>query len=483
MSDTVIVTVSGDRGDEAVEADRQAPLGALVGSWAARCSSLPAAALAVVADDGEALDPASTLADLRACYGTTLRLVPAGEGSGDLGLGEPTEPGAPGEPPSARPAPSGACDGDLARDGRRSQALAWQGRTPAATAWAHAAPVGALEVAEGPGLEEAAGQLAALPGEAGREPEMAVQVGGLARRARAARAALSRKALPAAEAYAVAERPGPVVRWRRSMAETDHLALLERRVRRAVIGESVLIAVVSPKGGVGKTTLTGLLGSLLAELRRDPVLAVDANADFGNLAARLCDPDARGATLCDLWAWAQGRPVTPAALSQRLGQGPHGLRVAGTPAEAGAMLAAADHALYAGALDWLRSFGGVILADCGTGLLDPPTRAALEAADQVVLVTDSAADTARLVVEAGRQLPAGRPCWLVANKVPPRGARVDLGAVRFALPGLAGSVVVPAVDLAENVLTPRFRWESAPRVWRAPLRELAASLSAGWGGR
>ena len=477
MSDTVIVTVSGDRGDEAVEADRQAPLGALVGSWAARCSSLPAARLAVVADGGEALDPASTLADLRACYGTTLRLVPAAdsEGCGDLGPLEPTEPGAPGEPPSARLAPSGASDsnGNLGLDGWRSQA----------PAWAHAVPAGPVEVAEGPGVEAAGQQLGALRGGEDRAPEMAVQVGGLARLARAARAALSRKALPAAEAYAVAERPGPVVRWRRSMAETDHLALLERRVRRAVIGESVLIAVVSPKGGVGKTTLTGLLGSLLAELRRDPVLAVDANADFGNLAARLCEPDARGATLCDLWAWAQGRSVTPAALSQRLGQGPHGLRVAGTPAEAGAMLAAADHALYAGALDWLRSFGGVILADCGTGLLDPPTRAALEAADQVVLVTDSAADTARLVVEAGRPLPAGRPCWLVANKVPPRGARVDLGAVRSALPGLAGSVVLPAVDLAENVLTPRFRWESAPRVWRAPLRELAASLSAGWGGR
>jgi len=471
VSDTVIVTVSGDRGDEAVEADRRAPLGALVGSWAARCSSLPPAALAVVADGGEVLDPASTLADLHACYGTTLRLVPADEGRGEVG-----------RLPSAGLGPSRGCDGDAGRDGWASPAPAWQGRTGSAPACAHGLASGSVERAEDP-AKQAAGQLGALPRGEDRAPEMAAQMGGLARRARAVRAALSRKALPAAEAYAVAERPGPVVRWRRAMAETDHLALLETRVRRARIAESVLIAVVSPKGGVGKTTLTGLLGSLLAELRRDPVLAVDANADFGNLAARLCEPDARGATLWDLWGWAQGRMVTPGALSQRLGLGPHGLRVVGTPADAEAMLAAGDHALYAGALEWLRSFGGVILADCGTGLLDPPTRAALESADQVVLVTDSAADTARLVVEAGRQLPGGRPCWLVANKVPPRGGRVDLEAVRSALPGLAGSVVVPAVDLAENVLTPRFRWESAPRVWRVPLRELAASLSAGWGAR
>jgi len=482
VSDTVIVTVSGDRGDEAVEADRRAPLGALVGSWAARCSSLPPAALAVVVDGGEAVDPASTLADLHACYGTTLRLVPADEGRGEVGLLPPAGLGAPGEPSPARLAPFGECDGDAVRDGWAGQGPAWQGRTPAASACAHAAPARSVETARNP-PGEASEQLGALRGGQDRAPGTAVRMGGLARRGRAVRAVLSRKALPAAEAYAVAERPGPVVRWRRSMAETDHLALLESRVRRARIAESVLIAVVSPKGGVGKTTLTGLLGSLLAELRRDPVLAVDANADFGNLAARLCEPDARGATLCDLWGWAQGRMVTPGALSQRLGQGPHGLRVVGTPADAEAMLAAGDHALYAGALEWLRSFGGVILADCGTGLLDPPTRAALETADQVVLVTDSAADTARLVVEAGRQLPSGRPCWLVANKVPARGGRVDLEAVRSALPGLAGSVVLPAVDLAENVLTPRFRWESAPRVWRAPVRELAASLSAGWAAR
>ncbi len=431
MNDTVIVTVSGDRNEETFEADRHQPLGHLLSGWAARCSSLPPGQLTVVDDgDGRRLDPSLDLAGIGASYGTTLRLV------GDAGSSLPDD-----EPRDS----AGAVVDPAEAAGRASAA------SEVAPASGACLPVG-------------------LP----------QQVGWLRRRTMALGASLSRTAAPPAESFALPDKPGPAARWRRSMAATDRLALLEEQVRTATINESVVIAVVSPKGGVGKTTITGLLASLLAELRRDPVVALDANADFGNLAARLCTPERRGMSAPDLWAWSQGREVSPATLAQQLGQGPHGVRALGSPGETAAMLAAADHGLYEGLLGWLRSFGGVIVADCGTGLLDPPTRAALEAADQIVLVTDSAADTARLVVEAGQHLASGRPCWLVANKVPRHGARVDLDAVRSALPGLAGSVVVPAVDLAENVLTPTFRWEGAPGPWRGPVRELAAFLAPAW---
>jgi len=431
MNDTVIVTVSGDRHEETFEADRHQPLGNLLSGWAARCSSLPPGQLTVVDDgDGRRLDPSLNLAGIGASYGTTLRLV----GGACPSLADDMLP----EPAGAVAPPAEAA-----------------GPAPAAS-----------EVTPASG--------ACLP------VGWPQQVGWLRRRTMALGASLSRAAAPSAESFALPDKPGPAARWRRSMAATDRLALLKEQVRTASITESAVIAVVSPKGGVGKTTITGLLASLLAELRRDPVLALDANADFGNLAARLCSPERRGMSAPDLWAWSQGREVSPAALAQQLGQGPHGVRVLGSPGETAGMLAAADHGLYEGLFGWLGDFGGVIVADCGTGLLDPPTRAALEAADQIVLVTDSAADTARLVVEAGQHLASGRPCWLVANKVPRRGARVDLDAVRSALPGLAGSVVVPAVDLAENVLTPAFRWEVAPGPWRGPVRELAARLAWNW---
>ena len=44
--------------------------------------------------------------------------------------------------------------------------------------------------------------------------------------------------------------------------------------------------VLSRKGGVGKTTVTTLLGMVLAELREDRVIAMDANPDRGTLSDR-----------------------------------------------------------------------------------------------------------------------------------------------------------------------------------------------------
>lgn len=46
------------------------------------------------------------------------------------------------------------------------------------------------------------------------------------------------------------------------------------------------VAVVAGKGGVGRTTLTALLGTVMAELRGDRVVALDADPGPGTLAAR-----------------------------------------------------------------------------------------------------------------------------------------------------------------------------------------------------
>jgi MinD-like ATPase involved in chromosome partitioning or flagellar assembly len=45
--------------------------------------------------------------------------------------------------------------------------------------------------------------------------------------------------------------------------------------------------VLSRKGGVGKTTVTTLLGMALADAREDRMIAVDANPDRGTLAERI----------------------------------------------------------------------------------------------------------------------------------------------------------------------------------------------------
>mgnify|MGYP002138561309 CR=1 FL=1 len=58
------------------------------------------------------------------------------------------------------------------------------------------------------------------------------------------------------------------------------------------------IVVWADKGGVGKTTTTFGLGSALATVRHDRVIAVDANPDRGTLAERIGRPS--GKTVRDL---------------------------------------------------------------------------------------------------------------------------------------------------------------------------------------
>lgn len=49
------------------------------------------------------------------------------------------------------------------------------------------------------------------------------------------------------------------------------------------------LAFVSAKGGVGKTTMTVLVGNAVARLRGDRVMAVDVDADLGDLSARFSE--------------------------------------------------------------------------------------------------------------------------------------------------------------------------------------------------
>ena len=47
------------------------------------------------------------------------------------------------------------------------------------------------------------------------------------------------------------------------------------------------IALLSLKGGVGKTTITATLGATFASIRGDRVVAVDANPDRGTLSQKV----------------------------------------------------------------------------------------------------------------------------------------------------------------------------------------------------
>jgi MinD-like ATPase involved in chromosome partitioning or flagellar assembly len=239
------------------------------------------------------------------------------------------------------------------------------------------------------------------------------------------------------------------------------------------------IAVVSPKGGVGKTTTSALLGSLLAFLRRDRVVAVETNPDWGSLGRRLV-PD-HGTFIDDLLAGPladSGLP--PTELDARLGRGPDGLMVAPAPTDP-ERAAKLDEAAYRTLFERLRGLVGTIVLDCGTGLDDPPARAALACADQLVLVCDDEPDTASIVSEAAEWLDReARPLVLVVNNLR-HCSSLDLPALERATDFARGLAVIPRDERAARQLhDSRFSWNRAPAGWHTPVRELAALVTAGW---
>src|SRR6202035_1240052 len=126
-------------------------------------------------------------------------------------------------------------------------------------------------------------------------------------------------ATPSPAELTLPDAPGAVARWRRAWEDTDYLHRLDRAITRPQLARCATIAIVSPKGGVGKTTTTALLGTLVAHLRRDLVLAVDANPDYGSLGRVLCP--SHGFFVDDLAAYlgVGGAAPSMADLNARLG--------------------------------------------------------------------------------------------------------------------------------------------------------------------
>lgn len=169
-----------------------------------------------------------------------------------------------------------------------------------------------------------------------------------------------------------------------------HLNDLVAQVNRPLRG-CYRIAVLSLKGGVGKTTITATLGATFADLRGDRVVAVDANPDRGTLSQKV--PLETPATVRHLLRDADGierysdvRGYTSKGLS--------GLEVLASdsdPASSDAF--SADD--YTRTLDILERFYGLVLTDCGTGLLHSAMSAVLPRSDVLVVVSSGSIDGAR----------------------------------------------------------------------------------------
>ncbi|GAC56394.1 hypothetical protein GOHSU_06_00050 [Gordonia hirsuta DSM 44140 = NBRC 16056] len=173
-----------------------------------------------------------------------------------------------------------------------------------------------------------------------------------------------------------------------STAELEYQELLER-VRRPVRGD-YRIAVLSLKGGVGKTTTAIGLGSTFAALRGDRVIAVDANPDLGTLAQRI--PLQTESTVRDLLADPAIHRYSD--VRAHTSQAPSRLEVLASERDPAAAEAFSEQE-YRGVMGLLQRYYNIILTDCGTGMSHSAMRGVLDLADAIVLVSSPALDGAR----------------------------------------------------------------------------------------
>ncbi len=220
-----------------------------------------------------------------------------------------------------------------------------------------------------------------------------------------------------------AVKPGP-------SAAQVRLAERTAAVRVPIVGTH-RVAVISLKGGVGKTTTTMMLGSTLASLRGDRVIALDANPDAGTLGDRL--PRRTAATVRDLLthysevrSWADLAAYTSQASSR--------LEVVANDVDPSVSTAvtAAD---YLRIVEMLGRYYSVVLTDSGTGLLHDAMNGILNAADTLVLVSSASVDGARSASTTLDWLDAQgyghlvRSAVTVVSSVRPGGREVDVDAI------------------------------------------------------
>jgi len=267
-------------------------------------------------------------------------------------------------------------------------------------------------------------------------------------------------------------------RAREAWQSSDYSSRLADLIAAPRLARCVTIAVVSPKGGVGKTTTAALLGTLFAMIRSDRVVAIDNNPDHGTLGRSLAAE--HPIFVDDLLDVIDQPALTVTMLERFLGRGPHGLLVLPAPTDPERM-DRLDRSAYDRVIRRLQQLAGMLILDCGAGLQHPATGAALAAADQLVLVSDADPLTAGIVAEAARAMGQDRSYTVVVNKVPQSGGRLDMASLVGEMGSARGVIGVSAdVEAAARVTDGSFSWDAAPDDWQLAYRKLAAVLTTDW---
>jgi MinD-like ATPase involved in chromosome partitioning or flagellar assembly len=191
------------------------------------------------------------------------------------------------------------------------------------------------------------------------------------------------------------------------------------------------IAVLSLKGGVGKTTVTATLGATLASIRGDRVIAVDANPDRGTLSQKV--PLETPATVRHLLRDAEGIEAY-SDVRAYTSRGDSRLEVLASESDP-AVSEAFSSDDYTRTLEVLERFYSLVLTDCGTGLMHSAMGAVLAKADALIVVSSGSIDGARSASATLDWLDAHGYQEMVCNSIAvingvrPRSGKVDMTKV------------------------------------------------------
>ena len=243
------------------------------------------------------------------------------------------------------------------------------------------------------------------------------------------------------------------------------------------------IALLSLKGGVGKTTITATLGATLASIRGDRVIAVDANPDRGTLSQKV--PLETPATVRHLLRDAEGIEAY-SDVRAYTSQGSSRLEVLASESDP-AVSEAFSSDDYTRTLEVLERFYSLVLTDCGTGLMHSAMAAVLAHADALIVISSGSVDGARSASATLDWLNAHghedmvRNSIAVINGVRPRSGKVDMRKVVDHFTRRCRAVIQVPFDphLEEGA---EISLESLTPETREALIELAAVVAAGFAG-
>ena len=188
---------------------------------------------------------------------------------------------------------------------------------------------------------------------------------------------------------------------------------MDARIGAALEGGTKFIPVLTRKGGVGKTTISTLLGMALAQVREDRVIAIDANPDRGTLAERVSK--STRFTVRDVVNRAASIDGF-AEFSNMVSRDETRLDVLASDADP--MLSEAfNEGDYNVVADMAARYYSVVITDCGTGIVHSVMRPTLQRANTLVIVSGGSVDEARLASETLTWLEANGFGELVRNSV------------------------------------------------------------------